>query len=373
MAEQQMSRQGAAIPAYLHGIAEVVADRSMAEVPLTERVRNRLPEVPFRVLEPGGTVADRGDGGQILYLKEYKGRFLRFCPGTRYYRCCGYRIIHIGENCPLRCSYCILQAYFQDRVLKVWANQEDLFMELDKAFGTRPDHRFRVGTGEFTDSLVLESVTGYSRDLVDFLSRHENVCLELKSKVIDLSWMDAAGRPDRVLPAWSVNAPEIHRKEELGGCATLEERLQAARTCADNGFRVCLHFDPVIRYPGWEKGYQEIIDMIFDYVRPEEIAYMSLGSFRHMPELKTVIERNFPDTTYIYDEFITGRDNKQRLLRPLRVEQFKFMVDRLRSKGMDRQLYFCMESDEVWKEVFGYVPRDLGGLTGHLMGRAFGD
>ena len=175
MVEQPVSRQGAAIPAYLHGIAEVVADRSMAEVPLTERVRSRLPEVPFRVLEPGETVTDRGDGGQVLYIKEYKGRFLRFCPGTRYYRCCGYRIIHIGENCPLRCSYCILQAYFQDRVLKVWANQEDLFTELDKAFGTRSDHRFRVGTGEFTDSLVLESVTGYSRDLVKFLSRHENV------------------------------------------------------------------------------------------------------------------------------------------------------------------------------------------------------
>lgn len=374
MAEREMrAKRNGTLPEYLRGIAEVVADGTMVDAPLTERVRSRLPEVPFRVLTPGEVVADRGNSEQVLYLKEYKGKFLRFCPGTRYYRCCGYRIIHIGENCPLRCSYCILQAYFQDRVLKVWANQDDLFTELDKAFGARPDHRFRVGTGEFTDSLILEPVTGYSRDLVGFLARHENVCLELKSKVVDLSWMDAARRPDRVLPAWSVNAPEISSKEELGGCSTLEERLQAARTCADNGFRVCLHFDPIIRYPGWEKGYAEIIDMIFDYLRPEEIAYMSLGSFRHMPELKTVIERNFPETTYIYDEFITGRDNKQRLLKPLRVEQFKFLVDRLRSKGMDRQLYFCMESDEVWQEVFGYVPRDLGGLTGHLMGRAFGE
>ena len=140
--------------------------------PVTERVNmvRNLTTLKSSWLRPG-----------TLYLKNYKGRFLRFCPGTSQYRCCGYRIIHIGENCPLRCSYCILQAYFQDNVLKVWANQNDLWSELEYSFaGT--DKRFRVGTGEFTDSLVLEALTGYSRDLVDFLGGYPNVCLELKSQ-----------------------------------------------------------------------------------------------------------------------------------------------------------------------------------------------
>lgn len=361
------------LPSYLSGIRRVVVDEKVERSPLAARVRARLPHVPWDVLPDGQTLEPGLTREDILYLKYYRGRFLRPCPGTSHYHCCGYQIIHIGENCPLRCSYCILQAYFQDRVLKVWANQDDLWAELDQAFGADAGRRFRVGTGEFTDSLVLEPLTGFSRDLVEFLARHENVCLELKSKVVDLSWMDVARDPRRVLPAWSMNAPEISANEEQGECATLEERLRAAKTCAESGFRVCLHFDPVIHFPGWETGYARTVDMISDYLRPEQIAYISMGSFRHMPDLKRHIAANFPGSTYIYGEFITGIDGKQRLLRPLREAQFHLLASRLQQNGLDRQLYFCMESDEIWRSVLGRTPRDLGGLYRYLMARAFGD
>jgi len=355
----------------------VFVDESMQDSPMANRVREKLAgteqaDIPWTVIPPeqDRVVFDEGNA-QALYLKEYKGKFLRFCPGTRAYHCCGYRIIHIGENCPMKCSYCILQAYFQDRVLKIWANQDDLFTELGNAFGADREKRYRVGTGEFTDSLALEHLTGYSYNLIEFLGEYDNVVLELKSKVVDLTWMDATTRTDRILPAWSMNAPIINESEEFD-VSTLKERLKAARTCAEAGFKVCLHFDPIIHSPGWKEGYAETIDMIFDHVKPEQIAYMSLGSFRCMPQLNPIIENNFPDTTYIYNEFVPGLDGKSRLLRPLRLEQFTFMVDRLRSHGMEEQLYFCMESTEVWNEVFGYAPKDFGGLGKRLMERAFG-
>ncbi|MCF8105651.1 MAG: radical SAM protein [Desulfohalobiaceae bacterium] len=359
------------MPENLCKINKIIVDPGVKDSPLAKRVKSRLPELEWEMVEEGGQVSMDHDR-TVLYLKEYKGRFLRFCPGTKHYRCCGYRIIHIGENCPLNCSYCILKAYFKDRTLKVWANQEDLYRELEANFLGNPGRRFRVGTGEFADSLALESITGYSRDLVSFLKEYDNVCLELKSKIVDLSWMKRAGRSDRILPAWSLNAFDVVKTEERG-VASLEERLMAARTCAGNGFRVCLHFDPIICYPEWEKGYAKTIEMIFDYVRPEEIAYFSLGSFRGMPELKAFIEKNWPDSDYIYNEFITGLDGKMRLLRPLRVNQFRFIADRLKRGGLERQLYFCMESDEVWQAVLGYTPRDLGGLQNHLLEQAFGE
>ncbi len=376
------------LPDYLRGLRRVVVDRAVLDAPMTKRVLGRLEHLPVEVRDhdeggPGslrigrhGTSAGRDAGeaeaGQgVVYLKHYKGRFLRSCPGTRHYHCCGYRIVHIGENCPLSCSYCILQAYFQDRVLKVWANQSDLFAELESAFRERPARRWRLGTGEFTDSLTLEPLTGYSRDLVDFLGAYPQACLELKSKVVDLSWMDRVIRPDRVLPAWSMNAPEIQAEQE-GGSASLEERLRAARTCAQAGFRVCLHFDPVIPFPGWEHGYARTVEMIADHLRPEDVAYISLGSLRFMPELKQRIEANHPQARYIYAEFITGLDGKQRLLRPLRVRQLRHVAEALRRAGF-QGLYLCMESDEVWNAVFGTAPKELGGLGRYLMQRAFGE
>jgi len=212
-----------------------------------------------------------------LYLLNYKGKFFRKCPGTHFYNCCGYKIIHIGESCPLNCSYCILKAYFSHRCIKVWANIEDLFAELEKVFSDK-NRLFRCGTGEFTDSLALEYLTNYSFYLIEFLSNFENVILELKSKVVDLTWMDAVKDPTKVLPAWSLNSIDIPEKEEIN-TAPLEQRLIAAKKCVDLGFRVCLHFDPIIYYPGWEKGYMRTIEMIFDYLKPRDIAYLSLGSF----------------------------------------------------------------------------------------------
>ena len=120
-----------ALPAHLRGISRVVMDTAVTGHSHRETASGKsFPILEPEILEEGQALTPGMAREDILYLKHYKGRFLRHCPGTSHYRCCGYQIIHIGENCPLRCSYCILQAYFQDRVLKVWANQQDLWDEL---------------------------------------------------------------------------------------------------------------------------------------------------------------------------------------------------------------------------------------------------
>ncbi len=347
-------------------IATLAVDAAVAATAMAERARANLPLARHLVLAPGEAPPD-ADTGRTLHIKAHKGRFLRPCPATRHYRCCGYQIVHIGENCPMDCSYCILRAYFRDRTLTAFANTGDMFAELARTFGRDRTRFFRVGTGQFADSLALEPITGHTREILGFLKEFDNVILELKSKTADLTWMEAAPRPDRVLPAWSLNAPDIVAAEERG-TAPLEARLAAARTCARAGFRVCLHFDPVCHYPGWEAGYAATVDMIFDYLSPRDIAYMSLGSFRCLPELPGRLRdegRTVPP--YMLGEFTTGEDGKKRLLRPLRVRQFRFLAQRIARHGFARGLYFCMESDEVWRETFGTTTRELGGLAAHLL------
>ncbi|EFL49430.1 conserved hypothetical protein [Solidesulfovibrio fructosivorans JJ]] len=349
----------------------LAVDAAVAGTAMAARARAHLPDAAKVVLAPGEALPEAPGGGRVLHIKAHKGRFLRPCPATRNYRCCGYQIVHIGENCPMDCSYCILRAYFRDRTLTAFANTEAMFDELGRAFGHDRTRRFRVGTGQFADSLALESITGHTRELLGFLADFDNVVLELKSKTVDLIWMEADPRPDRVLPAWSFNAPDIVAGQERD-TAPLEARLAAARTCVAAGFRVCLHFDPICFYPGWEAGYGAAVDMIFDYLRPADIAYMSLGSFRCLPELPGRLTGEGRDVpAYMIGEFSLGADGKKRLLRPLRVRQFRFMADRLARYGFSRGLYFCMESDEVWREVFGCTTRSLGGLYAHLLDAAY--
>ena len=68
----------------------------------------------------------------VLHLLIYKGDFLKPCPGTKEYICCKYQILNIATNCPLDCSYCILQAYFNHPYLRVFVNIEEGLKEVLK-------------------------------------------------------------------------------------------------------------------------------------------------------------------------------------------------------------------------------------------------
>jgi len=166
----------------------------------------------------------------------------------------------------------------------------------------------------------------------------------------------------RTVVAWSLNSPQVMQQEEIR-TASLEERLAAALKCADKGYLLAFHFDPIIFHQGWQKGYRKTIARLFEIVPAERIAWISLGALRYLPQLKTIATDRFPSSRFFYQEFIEGLDGKSRYFRDQRVEMYKVIADEmLRFADPRTCLYFCMESDVVWKEVFGYVPAEKGGL-----------
>ena len=64
-----------------------------------------------------------------------------------------------------------------------YVNIEDLLVELDEVFTQYPDRSFRVGTGELTDSLALDTIVPYTNYLLPFFNRQSNAVLELKNQV----------------------------------------------------------------------------------------------------------------------------------------------------------------------------------------------
>ena len=301
-------------------------------------------------------------GKHHLILCRNRGRFFKPCPATREYTCCEYQVLNIGMGCPMDCVYCILQAYLNNPWISFFVNTEDLFTELDAAFAAEPQTFWRIGTGEFTDSLALDSLTGFSPLLVQYMRDKPNAVLELKSKSVVIDNLQGLDHGGRTVVAWSLNSPPIMEKEELR-TATLQERLAAAARCADWGYRLAFHFDPIILHPGWQDGYRATIRSLFTRVPADRIAWISLGALRYLPTLKGIAEDRFPRSTFFYEEFIAGLDGKARYFRTQRVELYRLLVDEL-AKYISPQtcVYFCMESSEIWRDVFGFTPDEKGGL-----------
>ena len=346
----------------------LIIEGGVADSPLVQRILSVLWDTPVswvdRIQEDGAT-----GNGLVLEIVKFKGRFLKPCPGTRSYTCCGYQILHLGLQCPVGCSYCILQAYFPNRNLRLFANLDDVTKQL--GVHLKKSHRrvHRIGTGEFTDSLLLDPLTRLSELLVPFFADQPKAVLELKTKTTHVDLLEKLEHRGHTIVAWSLNPEEVIAREEAGA-ATLGERLEAARQCQDWGYRLAFHFDPLLAYPDWKQGYREVVERLFSTVDAKRVVWVSLGALRFRPSLTPIIRERYPTSHILNEEFIPGLDGKLRYFRDLRVEMFHHLGRFLRSASPSLCVYLCMESDDVWREALGYTPADKGGLSAMLDGQA---
>jgi spore photoproduct lyase len=347
-------------------IKKLFVDAHIASHPETQRICRRvgLPaepiEDPVLLYQWINSAADPiGRGKEVLYLTRNKGGFFKPCPGTREYTCCGYQILHIASFCTMDCSYCILQSYFHPPLLQFFVNREDLDTELDELFRQRSINR--VGTGEFTDSLIWEPWTDLTDHLVEAFGAQDRSVLELKTKTVNIDRLRHLNHRRRTILSWSLNTPVVMKVEERR-TASLAARLEAARRCQAWGYPLAFHFDPMVIYPGCETDYRQVVRQLFEQVSPENITWISLGTFRFMPSLKPIITRRFPRSKIVYGEFITGLDNKMRYFKPLRIALYRQMVQWIREQAPDVTVYYCMEDEAVWTQTLGFFPPPEDGL-----------
>ena len=330
----------------------------------TQKLLNRLKHVSWEIISDEETIMTAigtekdpiGEGKQYLYLARQKGPFIKPCPCTPHYLGCNYYIINLDLNCPLDCSYCILQHYLSHPFITIHVNTDDLWKQLDIFLG-KNNRPLRIGTGELGDSLVLDPITDRSRDLITYFRNKPKAMLELKTKTVNIDSILATEPADNIVIAWSINTTTIAQGEEKGA-PPVKDRILAAEMVVRRGYRVAFHLDPIIRYPGWEHDYAELIEFLLAKIPADKIAWISLGSLRFPPRLKDIIKERFPLSDIVYEEFIRGKDGKHRYFKPLRVELYSKIVEFIRNqKGNNIPLYFCMESGEVWSKVLKKEPR----------------
>jgi spore photoproduct lyase len=371
------------VASFLYYPDKVYVDKKALDFPLTKRILEHLDGLPQEImasprrkqaiLEAIRRSEDPiGVGKRILYLTVQRGRFVKPCPCTPRAIGCGYFIINLNLQCPLDCTYCILQHYLAEPWLTVFVNLEDLWPELDDFLEKHNRRAIRIGTGELGDSLALDHFTGLSADLISYFRGKANVSFELKTKTSGIGNLPAVQMRDNIVVSWSLNAGKIAREEERGAPAVME-RLQAARAVVEKGYRVGFHFDPLVRFPGWDREYEEVVRELFQAVPASSIAWLSLGALRFPPALKKIIQARFPETKIIYDEFILGRDGKLRYFRPLRLELIQSLAGFVRKWGGEGiPLYLCMEGEEIWRDGLAWKPRGKRAVENTLSPRLWG-
>jgi len=286
-----------------------------------------------------------------LFLVKEKYDFFKRCPCTSSVVNCGYSIMNLGMGCPYECSYCFLQAYQNAPGIILPYNIDDYLQDDKIVSSTQGFFNYkRIGSGEFTDSLVFDHITEFSKPIIEFFKKRNDISFEFKTKSININNLLERGGQKNIVAAWSVNTLKMRLENEFK-TPDISQRLNAAKTCAKAGFSTAFHFDPIIHYDDWKEGYKETVDMIFDIIPNESIKWISLGTLRMPAAQKTVMENRFPDNEALNGELLLGRDYKLRYDKELRIEIYRYINELIQSKKSNCVVYLCMEETEVWKRV----------------------
>ncbi|OFZ16938.1 MAG: hypothetical protein A2Z20_09545 [Bdellovibrionales bacterium RBG_16_40_8] len=355
----------------LKDIQKIYIEESAMHTPVAKRALKifsqdkieLVTDEPY-LLEKGNPSAKQFDRSKKeLFITNFKGQFFKRCPGAKPgLTCCNYFVLNLGQQCNMNCSYCYLQGFINSPITKIYANIDQALVELSEVGQTLKDHSLRIGTGEITDSLSLDELTLYSRELIIFFRDYPKWRLELKTKSSRVDQFLDVEHAKNIIISFSLNPQNIIASEEHG-TASLIARLYAAQKSRDCGHIISFHLDPVIYFAGWQNSYSEMIDEITSRFTPQDVPAISIGTLRFQPAQRHLMRERFGTKSLtLQSELFQSQDGKLRYDQKLRSEMYEFIRQRFLAHSREWNIFLCMETPETWLETFGQMPKHMRGL-----------
>ncbi len=288
---------------------------------------------------------------KTIIFANQNGKFIKKCPCTPNYLGCNYYVVELAVGCLYDCSYCYLQEYQNISATIFYLNFDKLFNEFDELLKSDEKKLFRIGFGEYADSLFLDEYLNYTATISNYLSgKYNNYLIEYKTKSNNIANILNIIPSHKEVIGWSVNSLKITDNEEKF-TSNFYERLEAMKECSKKDFFIALHFDPIVYYDGYLEDYSFVISEIYKNIDKKNIIWISLGTFRFNPKLRPIIELKNKDSLVLKGEFIKGLDKKERYYKKTRIEIYKKIVSLIKAKDSNAFIYFCMEDSEVYRDV----------------------
>ncbi|WP_169314404.1 SPL family radical SAM protein [Turneriella parva] len=253
-----------------------------------------------------------------------------------------YYYIH-AYNCVYECEYCYLQGYFSSPDLVLFVNHDEIIRDMRAIAAASAAQRVWFHAGEFSDSLALSHITAELADYWQFFSETPNAYLELRTKSINLTAMRQLKPINNAVVSFSLSTHTQAARHDRDA-PTASQRLAAMQRLKELGFRLGVHFDPLIYAPDFGSNFEAIVCDLSERVGFAGIDYISLGVVRFAKDVYREAKENYPASDIFARNFIQGTDHKMRYVRPLRLQMLELGREILKKHGCpEDKIYFCME------------------------------
>lgn len=247
-------------------------------------------------------------------------------------------------NCPYECQYCYLQGYFQSPDLVFFLNHQEIAEEVKQTALKYPDETVWFHAGEFSDCLALSHCTREWDTFIPLFKELPNAKLELRCKSSNLKGLEGVYPQENVYITYSL-APETQVKEFDQLASPLKSRIKALAQLQKRGFKVGLHFDPLVYSPSFQNDFKCLIEELREQLDWMAVEYISLGVIRFPDQLFSSFKKNYPGQGKHFLEMKKTEGGLRRYPDDLREWMFRLCEDILSSSKIETEkVYRCMES-----------------------------
>lgn len=280
-----------------------------------------------------------------LFLGEKKGAKVKLAPNA--YGLSGephYYFVH-AMNCIYECDYCYLQGYFHSPDIVLYLNHEEIANEIRKTANENLPQKSWFHAGEYSDSLALSHISGEIGMYFDLFKSLPHSYLELRTKSINIKEILKFSPLPNIITSFSLS-PEKRAKENDLKTPGTSARLKAIVSLHEKNFPLGIHFDPIIYDENLLEEYEQLILDLNLAIPLNEIKYISLGVVRFTKDVYHQVQKNYPESNLLKQEFVKSFDNKIRYSKPMRMWMMQKIKDILVNNGMNKELiYLCMEEE----------------------------
>lgn len=333
-------------------IEKLFIEKNALAYPVVEKIKTHFKNAEVKTIDSYQDIFGRVRKPYLqkrdnlnLFLAEKKGEIVKVAPAA--YGLSGdehYYFVH-AYNCIYECQYCYLQGYFNSPDLVFFVNHQEICDEITKVAQAKPTQTVWFHAGEFSDSLALSHLTGELPLLFDTFKKLPQAKLELRTKSANIQVLRKLEPLTNIIVSFSLSPQRNSQSIDLK-TPNLILRLKAMQELESLGYKLALHFDPMVYSAEFESDYYEMIEQIFKHIRPQSVEYVSIGVVRFTKDVYREVERNYPESDLLKQDFIKSFDNKIRYNRPTRL----YMMESVKKMLLDHhvfaeKIYLCMERD----------------------------
>lgn len=282
----------------------VYVEERAREYPMTEEILGKLLGANVIPIKHYKDVFDRKRQNAVLQ-REHKALIIAVRDGNRIFKgapVCqsfGNKNFYYASsmmNCPFDCEYCYLKGMYPSSNMVVFVNLEDYRADVEEKLKEGPMY---VCASYDTDLLAMNGLTGHADFWKELALAHDDLLVELRTKAA----VEIKENISNVIYAFTLSPEEVVSRYERF-TAPVKARISAARSAIENGAKIRLCFDPIIKIPDWEDAYKKLVDETASAIDFSKLTDVSVGTFRISADYLTKMRKAYPGSELAWYPYV---------------------------------------------------------------------